>query len=217
MTPPRSPHTRTHWRHCAALFPLLAVPLLCRPVLARQRAMAADTGFSGITALIDAGRMSQARDAFAQWNATHPKGDPRTTDAMRAHALLLEARLAATWDAAQAAYLGVALGYPVSDAASLALLRLGQGLSAAASTGKSPDAAARAAGYLERLVNDYPNSPHRTEGFLWLSRAQALSGRREAACQTLARAVQLQADSALTRQITADRRRTCGNGAKPTP
>jgi hypothetical protein len=88
---------------------------------------------------------------------------------------MLRAQLAPDPDAAEPHYLALVLGYPTSDQAPEALLRLGQGLLA---TGD----AVRAAGYLQRLVADYPGRPQRTLGLLWLARAETAGRRYGAAC-----------------------------------
>lgn len=166
----------------------------------------ADRELARIDSLIAADALAEARDRLAAWNSAHSASDASVSGPARALALMLAGRLATTWDAAEQAYIAVALGYPVSPQAPEAMLRLGQGLLAA---GRPRDGAARAVAYLERLINDYPNSPFRTQGYLWLARAQDARGRAGAACASLRQAATLPADSALARLITAEIGRIC--------
>jgi TolA-binding protein len=132
---------------------------------------------ASIEELAASGRLTDARTTLDRWHRANPAS---------AHALLLEARLAVDAVAAEAAYQAIALSYPTSPHAPEALLRLGQGLVAAAELGTRRVAAARAATYLERLISDYPRSPYRAHGQLWLVRAHTLVGSKDRAC-TVAR------------------------------
>lgn len=136
-----------------------------------------------IEELAGSGRLTEARATLDRWTQQNP--ETRALDGrVRAHALLLGARLAADSESAASGYLAVALGYPLSPHAGEALLRLGQGLLIRAVTGEEPAAADRAVAYLQRLVSDYPGSPHRSTAVLWLTRAQVRSGRSAQACRT---------------------------------
>ncbi len=137
-----------------------------------------------IDSLIATGRFTDARDALATWVARNPRSAAAATPEEQAHAGLLAGRLASDPATAFDAYLAVALGFPTSDHAPVALLRLGQGLLASG----EPE---RARGYLERLARDYPNAPGRAATLLWLARAQRASGRAALACSTLHDALML--------------------------
>ena len=101
-----------------------------------------------------------------------------------------------------------ALAYPITGQAAEALLRLGQGLLADADAGGDPDSARRAVAYLERLVTDYPTSPVRAQGHLWLARALNRQGRNAAACQRLSTAPTA-TDSITASLIESEKRTIC--------
>jgi hypothetical protein len=127
--------------------------------------------------------------------------------ALRARALLLRGRLAADPATAETDYITVALEHPTSPAAQEALLRLGQGAHARGD-------AARATGYLERLVLDYPGTPHRAPAHLWLARALAASGRREAGCVAARQGLgTAPGDAELTALLRAEQAGLCPPGA----
>jgi TolA-binding protein len=156
---------------------------------------------------IAAARLADARTALAKWNNAHPTGQPGVSGNTRAHALALAGRLATTWGDAEQAWVAVALGYPISPWAPEAMLRLGQGLLAAPAA--AAGSATRAVAYLERLVNDYPNSPLRAQGFLWLTRAYAAAGRSGAACARIREAASLRTDSVTNGLIASEQTRVC--------
>jgi len=186
------------------LVPVMAASAL---PLAAQRPTSAE--LSRIDSLIAADRLDPARAALEAWRTANPAGSGGIPGADRARAAVLAGRLARTWAEARDSYSSAALGYPVTDAAAEALLRLGQGLVIAAQTGQPPDAAPRAVAWLERLVSDYPNSPFRPPGYLWLARALVANGNVNAACQRLARAPAA-ADSQTARLIDAEKKARCG-------
>src|SRR5699024_10836124 len=95
---------------------------------------------------------------------------------IRARALLLRARLTTDVGEAERDYLNLVLAHPYTPEIPEALLRLGQGLLASGESG-------RAAGYLHRLVTDYPRSVQRPVGALWLARARRAEQRYEDACR----------------------------------
>jgi len=165
-----------------------------------------DAGLARVDSLIRADRLDAARTALDEWSATHT--DVPGID--RAEAGLLRGRLARSWTEAEQAFIATAIGYPVTPQAPEALLRLGQGLVAAAIPPAEPDAAARAVAYLERLVADYPNSHVRTQAFLWLARALHADGRAAAACRRLDQAPLAAGDSATVSLILYDKRARCG-------
>lgn len=146
-----------------------------------------DATLRRIEELAGSGRFTEARATLERWNRQNPESRALDGD-IRAHALLLGARLAVDPRIATENYLALALGYPFSPRAAEALLRLGQGLVAQAGGGDRA-AATRASAYLQRLVSDYPGNPHRTAGLLWLVRAQVLAGRTADACRTAVQAL----------------------------
>ncbi|MEX0890838.1 MAG: SPOR domain-containing protein [Gemmatimonadota bacterium] len=169
-------------------------------------AAAQEDGLARVEALLQAGRISDARARLADWRAAEEAGAHAR---LRARALLLEARLATDREAAEAAYMGVVYGYPAAPEAADALLRLGQGALTAAE-------ATRAVGYLERLVRDYPGTAARTTGLLWLARAHRADGHATLACEAAGRAVAA-ADGALRPLAQAARAAACGAGTGATP
>jgi cell division septation protein DedD len=150
--------------------------------------------------LVAGAAYDQARALLAQWwdsrEATNAPGSER------ARALMLRARLAPDPVAAEADYLAIVLGYPVSSHAPQALLRLGQGLLAAG----QPD---RAVGYLRRLVADYPGRPERTVGLLWLARASAAERQFAAACDATRQGLRDAGDPVLAALLRAEESTVC--------
>jgi hypothetical protein len=167
---------------------------------------AQDDGLARVEALLQAGRISDARERLARWR-TEEEAD--ASGRARARALLLEARLTTDPAAAEASYLGVVYGYPASPEAAEALLRLGQG----ALTVGEP---VRAVGYLERLVRDYPGTAARGIGLLWLARAQRAGGLADQACATAVQAVAAAEDALLT-LAEAERAAACASDGAPAP
>ncbi len=165
---------------------LLAVTIGTRA--SGQTRPARDPGLQRVDSLLAAGNLEDARTGLEKWIADNPPGN--AASGSQAQALYLRGRLATDWKGAEDAYLSVVLGYPTSPNAPDALLLLGKGLLAAASTGSPSTAAIRAASYLERLINDYPGNPLRDEARLWLARAWSESGKADLGCgmlrQTLA-------------------------------
>lgn len=168
------------------------VTLLALPDLASAQ------GLDHVESLLLRGRLTDARSALALWQ----EQNPRAASDQQAHALLLSAQLATDASSATDAYLALALTYPTSRHAPVALLRLGQGLLATRE-------AERARGYLERLVRDYPNASDRAEAMLWLARAERATGRDDAACSTLREAGTLQTRAETSLLIEAEEARAC--------
>jgi cell division septation protein DedD len=152
----------------------LALGMAAAPAIATASAAAQSPGLDRADSLIAAAAYDQARAVVQEWwagrDATSAPG------AERARALMLRARLAPDPASAESDYLAIVLGYPASPQAPQALLRLGQGLLIS-------NEAARAAGYLQRLVIDYPGRAERTHGLLWLARASYAARQTDAACQ----------------------------------
>jgi cell division septation protein DedD len=159
-----------------------------------------------IDSLIAGSRLTEARTALERWRQG-PGRRAAATDA--AHALLLRGRLATDADSATTAYLEIALGYPSSDAAPEALLRLGQGALAAGD-------ANRAAGFLERLTRDYPGAPQRLAGLIWLARAERARNHGTQACALIAAAARDAPADAPLRPLLAEEQRACTAPPAPT-
>jgi cell division protein FtsN len=140
-------------------------------------AHAQDRTLERVHNMIATGRLTEARNTLTEWQREN--GDPGSdaTPDDRARALYLTGALSTDAKAAEDAFIGVVLGYPSSPVAPEALLRLGQSSYAAGETD-------RALTYLLRLRSDYPASPQRETGMLWLTRAQLASGNAAAACGT---------------------------------
>lgn len=162
-----------------------------------------------IDSLVSAGDVETARMQLDAWLAANPPGAAGSAPGSLAHALFLKGRLARDWAGAEDALLSVVLGYPTSPRAPDALLLLGKGLVAVASTGKPATAAIRAASYLERLINDYPGNPLRDDAQLWLARAWAAAGRSGDACGLLRRIATTTQDPDTGDQIRTEIRTTC--------
>lgn len=140
-------------------------------------AHAQDRTLERIQNLIATGRLTEARNTLMQWERDNAKPNSPATSDDRARALYLTGALSTDANAAEDAFIGVVLSYPSSPVAPEALLRLGQGLYTAGEM-------ERAIMYLDRLRSDYPRSPQRETGLLWLTRAQLASGDAALACGT---------------------------------
>jgi hypothetical protein len=184
------------------------------PVAAQTTRVSADPALTRIDSLSRTDALREARQALEQWNLTHPRGATGVPASARVQALLLQARLAKTWPAAEEALLAIALGYPVSADAPEALLRLGQGLVASAMIAPASNAATRATGYLERAISDYPNSPLRGTTLLWLARAHVLGARIPTACARLSDALRLTLDDETRALALAEQQRNCPRAAR---
>jgi cell division septation protein DedD len=163
--------TRAGWR----LFCCILGVLTALAALGPRPADGQAGGLDRVEALIDAGRYHDARSTLDAWWTANESA--RVPGADRARALMLRARLAGDPAEAENHYLSIVFGYPISPEAPQALLRLGQALLA---LGEAP----RAAGYLQRLVADYPGRPERNLGQLWLARAQRAERQHAQACAT---------------------------------
>jgi cell division septation protein DedD len=125
-----------------------------------------------VDSLIAAADYETARATIEAWAAGR---SGRMTGAQQARGLMLRGQLARSPAEAEPHYLALVLGYPIAPEAPRALLRLGQGL---LMTGEP----ARAVGYLQRFVADYPGHPERTVGLLWLARARTAARESAAGC-----------------------------------
>ncbi len=184
---------------CRLTFCLLVVALAAAPpALARQA-----EELEQVESLIEAGDYAQARARLERWAQANDEGHG-ASPGERARALLLRARLASDAGTAEKDYLTVALGYPTSPYAPLALLTLGQGLLASGDID-------RAILYLQRLVDDYPGSPHRLTGRIWLARALRLDGHRDAACHTARNGLQSAADAVVLSLLRHEEQVSCSD------
>lgn len=158
-----------------------------------------------VDSLLAAGEYDQARSDLERWWSAREEFDVPGSD--RARALMLRARLAPDMETAEPDYLAVVLGYPTSEHAPDALLRLGQGLLAAGEP-------VRAADYLQRLTADYPGRPQRTVGLLWLARAGTAAGRSAAACSAAREGLRAAAgDSDLVAMLHIEEAASCTIGS----
>lgn len=178
---------------------LLLVLLLPLALVAMPRTSHAQE-LDRIESLLLRGRLTEARGALAQWHEQNSNAPSE----QQAHATMLRGQLATNVADAMDAYLALALTYPTSHYAPLALLRLSQGLLA----NGEPE---RARGYLERLVRDYPNAADRAEAMLWLARAERATGRDAASCRTLQTAATLQTHAETAALIEAEQERACAS------
>ena len=161
-----------------------------------------------VDSLVTAGHYDQARTILDRWWSARDEFEVPGSDMARA--LMLRARLAPDLEAAEPDYLAVVLGYPTSDYAPEALLRLGQGLLNAGD-------ATRAAAYLERLVADYPGKPQRTLGLLWLARANTAARRPAAACRAARQGIASASDPDLRAMLQVEAGASCAVGSSPEP
>lgn len=157
-----------------------------------------------VDSLLAAGQYDQARADLDRWWSAREEFDVPGTD--RARGLMLRARLAGDIGAAEPDYLAVVLGYPTSEYAPEALLRLGQGLLAAGEP-------VRAAGYLQRLTTDYPGRPQRTPGLLWLARANTAARRTAAACNAARDGLRAASDADMVAMLRLEEAAACAVGS----
>lgn len=153
-----------------------------------------------VDTLVAAGDYEGARTDLERWWSARDQFVVPGSDMARA--LMLRAQLAPDPAAAEPDYLAVVLGYPASNQAPEALLRLGQGLLA---TGE----AARSAAYLGRLVADYPGRPQRLTGLLWLARANAAARRPGPACTAARQGLEDARDPDLAAMLRAEVESSC--------
>lgn len=195
--------TSMHRRIVCALFALA----VSTPAAARAQDGASASALDRVQNLIAAGRFTEAGNTLEQWERTY--ADPRSdaSPRERARALFLRGTLSSDAKEAEDAFVGVVLSYPSSDVAPEALLRLGQALVAGGE-------ARRAVAYLERLRNDYPGSPQRETGWLWLARAHFAAGSASAACTAARDGVSAASSANLRTLIELERDRACAPGAQ---
>lgn len=190
-------------RHPLRLLLLAIAIALPRPAVAQQQELAA------IDSLIAVDEFTEARNRIAAWwreHAASAEHDP----ALRARALFLRARLQTDPQRARDDYLAVALGAPTAPEAPAALLYLAQGLVAAREY-------ERAAGYLERLLRDYPNSRFRETARLWLVRVLRDAGKPTAACRIARQRGDLTRDPELDALFRAEETPACASAARGEP
>ncbi len=173
---------------------------LARPGLAQPPTL------DRVDSLLTAGAYADARATLDRWWAAPDELPAPGAD--NARALMLRARLATDPADAESDYLALVLGYPTSDYAPAALLRLGQGLLA---TGDY----ARSIGYLQRLTTDYPGRPERTRGLLWLARAATAARRPALACRSARAGLADATDSDLAAMLRIQAAASCTIGGDP--
>lgn len=177
---------------------------LAAVVVAAAPAAAQVPTLNRVDSLVNAGAYGTARADLDRWWSARDEFVVPGSDMARG--LMLRARLAPDPDAAESDYLAVVLGYPASDHAPEALLRLGQGLLA---TGD----ATRSAAYLARLVADYPGRPQRLAGLLWLARAHDAARRPGPACTAAREGLRDARDPDLVAMLRAEVEGSCSGDA----
>ncbi len=155
-------NTHTHVRRARVAF---ATALMAAAAFGFARSTAhAQTprALETIDTLIARSRFREAATALDRWERDNAA---KATDADRAVALLLRARMTTDGDSARSVYTSLSLGYPSSPEAAIALFRLGQ--HAVASNDN-----ARAASYFQRIILDYADSPMHPEAVTWLAKVR---------------------------------------------
>ena len=189
---------------------MIAIALLAGAAAAHAQ----DGRLERVHNLIATGRLTEARNTLVQWERDNAAPSSTATSDDRARALYLAGVLSTDAQAAEDAFIGVVLSYPSAPVAPEALLRLGQGLYTAGEND-------RAIMYLERLRSDYPRSPHRETGMLWLTRAQLARGDAATACGTARESLFGTTNENVRTLIELERDRACaasgGIAAQPDP
>ena len=133
-----------------------------------------------IEAALDSGKVEEARSELERWFSEHQNDAEREK---LAHARFLRGRMTTDADSAELDYLWVAIDgggpYAAESWLKLAQLNLMRG------------DAARAAGDLERLRADYPDSPVLAESWLWSGFSLEAGGDLSGACEAWGRAIDL--------------------------
>ncbi|HEX2166312.1 MAG TPA: SPOR domain-containing protein [Longimicrobiales bacterium] len=175
-------------------------------------AHAQDRTLERIQNMIATGRLTEARNTLLEWERDNADPESTATSDDRARAPYLAGALSTDAKAAEDAFIAVVLSYPSSPVAAEALLRLGQSLVTAGDND-------RAIMYLERLRSDYPFSPERQTGLLWLTRAQLASGDAALACGTARQSLFGTTNENVRMLIELERDRACAasGGVATTP
>jgi cell division septation protein DedD len=160
-----------------------------------------------VDSLVAAADYEAARTAIEAWAAGR---SGRLTGAQQARGLMLRGQLAPSPAEAEPHYLALVLGYPIAPEAPRALLRLGQGL---LMTGEP----ARAVGYLQRFVADYPGHPERTVGLLWLARARTAARESAAGCAAARQGLADTRDPDLVAMLRVEEDAACAGAAGGQP
>lgn len=189
----------------ASVATVLAAGLLCLAAARPARAQEPVPTLDRVDSLVTAGNYELARTTLTRWWSARDQFDVPGSDRVRG--LMLRARLAPDLKTAESDYLAVILGYPTSDYAPEALLRLGQGLL------ENGDAT-RAAGYLRRLETDYPGRPQRQLGLLWLARAEGRLRQTAAACASAREGLEAARDPDLKAMFGAEVDQRCTADAR---
>ena len=166
-------------RMVVALISVLAAGAI-RPVVAEAQAAAQSSSLDIVEAALDSGQVEAARVELDRWFGDN--GEDAAVEQL-ARARFLRGRMTADADSAEIDYIWVAIdgGGPYAAEAwlKLAQLRLMRG------------EATRAAGDLERLRADYPDSPALAESWLWSGFTLEAAGDLAAACEAWGRATDL--------------------------
>jgi hypothetical protein len=160
-----------------------------------------------VDSLVAAADYEAARTTIEAWAAGR---SGRLTGAQQARGLMLRGQLASSPAEAEPHYLALVLGYPIAPEAPRALLRLGQGL---LMTGEP----ARAVGYLQRFVADYPGHPERTVGLLWLARARTAARESAAGCAAARQGLADTRDPDLVAMLRVEEDAACAGAAGGQP
>jgi cell division septation protein DedD len=160
-----------------------------------------------VDSLVAAADYEAARTTIEAWAAGR---SGRLTGAQQARGLMLRGQLAPSPTEAEPHYLALVLGYPIAPEAPRALLRLGQGL---LMTGEP----ARAVGYLQRFVADYPGHPERSVGLLWLARARTAARESAAGCAAARQGLADTRDPDLVAMLRVEENAACAGAAGGQP
>jgi len=186
---------------CSALLRVVACTFALLAMTATA-ARAQDLDLQRVQNLINGGRFTEARTVLTQWQEQSATREVAAEDL--ALGLFLDGALTTDAKQAEDIYVAVVLSYPSSKVAPQALLRLGQGLLTAGEH-------QRAMAYLERLRSDYPGTPERETGLLWLARAQLANDAAAAACTTARSALDETRNPNVRSLLELERDRACGS------
>lgn len=148
-------------------------------------AAAQESALDEVEALVASGRVDSARERLLAW---WESGREQSEGVERQRALWLRGRLTVDPGMARRDYMRLVLEHPGGPYSAVALQRLAQGADA---EGRH----AAAADYYERILREYPESPHRLEARRWLeenrqvvarARDERAAARREAAAERAA-------------------------------
>lgn len=172
-----------------------------------QTASSDSAALAAVAAHIDDAHFDSARVALNDWQTARSAS---ARESARAAADMLGARLERDGVEAQHAWLGLALAHPFGPDAALALLRVGQ---AALLQGDT----AAAFVYLNRLIDDFPDSGHEAEAHLWLSRARIVAHEPVRACQAARNGLAIAASAEVQGLLRLQAQRACASERADAP